>query len=290
MAIRAPADHEKRPRRNCSEPWGCGVGCGGRGACSRRIVGWSMATTLATWLLDALNMALAMRGPKGVIHHSDQGSQSTSIEFGHRPRGRRAPLDGLRRRRLRQCHVRELLRHAGMRASRQAPVQDAGRGADRGVRFHRGLLQPAPPSFVDRVSLPIDYERLHAANPDAHQSAAVLAAVKDKPSGRPPSGAVLDRRCARRPHGMEEWLRRGPNKRMAPKRRAKCRQTRYPDPKSSTLHETGASPNVAKLPGLLRREKAAGVYKGQSRPPVCLDADTFLAQHPKAHGFVLRRP
>ena len=46
---------------------------------------------------------------------------------------------------------------------------------------------------------PIDYER-HAANPDAHQHAAVLAAVKDKPSGRPPSGAILDRRCARRPH------------------------------------------------------------------------------------------
>jgi hypothetical protein len=31
---------------------------------------------------------------------------------------------------------------------------------------------------------PIDYERLHAANPDAHQSAAVLAAVKGKPSRR----------------------------------------------------------------------------------------------------------
>jgi putative transposase len=56
-------------------------------ACSRRIVGWSMATTLATQLvLDALNMALAMRRPKGVIHHSDQGSQYTSIEFGHRCR------------------------------------------------------------------------------------------------------------------------------------------------------------------------------------------------------------
>jgi putative transposase len=41
-------------------------------AFSRRIVGWSMATTLATPLvLDALNMALAMRRPKGVIHHSD---------------------------------------------------------------------------------------------------------------------------------------------------------------------------------------------------------------------------
>ena len=45
-------------------------------AYSRRIVGWSMATTLATRLvLDALNMALAVRRPKGVIHHSDQGSQ-----------------------------------------------------------------------------------------------------------------------------------------------------------------------------------------------------------------------
>ena len=45
-------------------------------AFSRRIVGWSMATTLATRLvLDALNMALMTRRPKGVIHHSDQGSQ-----------------------------------------------------------------------------------------------------------------------------------------------------------------------------------------------------------------------
>jgi hypothetical protein len=26
--------------------------------------------------------------------------------------------------------------------------------------------------------------------------------------------------------------------------RAKCRQTRYPDPKLSTVHETGASPNI----------------------------------------------
>src|ERR1700761_8656984 len=39
-------------------------------ACSRRIVGWSMATTLAARLvLDALNMAIATRRPSGVIHH-----------------------------------------------------------------------------------------------------------------------------------------------------------------------------------------------------------------------------
>jgi transposase, IS30 family len=45
-------------------------------AFSRRVVGWSMAATLATQLvLDALNMALVTRRPKDVIHHSDQGSQ-----------------------------------------------------------------------------------------------------------------------------------------------------------------------------------------------------------------------
>ena len=41
---------------------------------SRRIVGWSMSLTLhADVVLAALNMALAVRKPKGVIHHSDQG-------------------------------------------------------------------------------------------------------------------------------------------------------------------------------------------------------------------------
>jgi putative transposase len=37
-------------------------------------------------VLDALDMALATRRPNGVIHHSDQGSQYTSIEFGQRCR------------------------------------------------------------------------------------------------------------------------------------------------------------------------------------------------------------
>jgi putative transposase len=52
---------------------------------SRRVVGWSMQTHLRTELvLGALNMALARRGAKGVIHHSDQGCQYTSIAFGKR--------------------------------------------------------------------------------------------------------------------------------------------------------------------------------------------------------------
>jgi putative transposase len=56
-------------------------------AWSRRVVGWSMATHLRTELvLDALEMALAQRRPTEVIHHSDQGSQYTSIAFGQRCR------------------------------------------------------------------------------------------------------------------------------------------------------------------------------------------------------------
>ena len=56
-------------------------------AWSRRVVGWSMANYLRTELvLDALDMAIRQRYPLGVIHHSDQGSQYTSLEFGRRCR------------------------------------------------------------------------------------------------------------------------------------------------------------------------------------------------------------
>jgi putative transposase len=56
-------------------------------AWSRRVVGWAMATHLRTELvLDALNMALWRRRPAEVIHHSDQGTQYTSIAFGARCR------------------------------------------------------------------------------------------------------------------------------------------------------------------------------------------------------------
>ena len=52
---------------------------------SRRIVGWCMRPHLRTELiLEALNMAVDQRRPQGVIHHSDQGSQYTSVAFGTR--------------------------------------------------------------------------------------------------------------------------------------------------------------------------------------------------------------
>lgn len=54
---------------------------------SRRVVGWSMGERMtADLLLSALNMALTQRKPQDVIHHSDQGSQYTSLAFGERCR------------------------------------------------------------------------------------------------------------------------------------------------------------------------------------------------------------
>ena len=54
---------------------------------SRRVVGWSMANHLRSELVtEALDMALGQRRPDQVIHHSDQGSQYTSVIFGKRCR------------------------------------------------------------------------------------------------------------------------------------------------------------------------------------------------------------
>ena len=57
-------------------------------AWSRRIVGWAIAPRMPADLVgDALAMAISSRQPKGpVIHHSDQGSQYTSLAFGKRCR------------------------------------------------------------------------------------------------------------------------------------------------------------------------------------------------------------
>jgi putative transposase len=55
---------------------------------SRRIVGWAMADHLrAELVVDALEMAVARRRPDaGLVHHSDQGSQYTSLVFTRRCR------------------------------------------------------------------------------------------------------------------------------------------------------------------------------------------------------------
>jgi putative transposase len=51
---------------------------------SRKIVGWSMRNDLkADLVVDALAMAVARRKPaRGLVHHSDRGSQYSSLVFG----------------------------------------------------------------------------------------------------------------------------------------------------------------------------------------------------------------
>lgn len=182
-------------------------------AFSRRIVGWSMATTLHMQVvLDALNMALWQRRPSGVIHHSDHGSQYTSIEFGKRCRqaGVRPSMGSVGDAydnamaesffATLECELLDRYRFKTQAEARMAVFE-----------FIEGFYNPRRRHSSIRYLSPIDYERRHADNPDAHQPAVVLAAVKDKPSGRPPNGAVLDRHCARRPHH-----RAGRDGRMAP--------------------------------------------------------------------------
>jgi putative transposase len=185
-------------------------------ACSRRIVGWSMATTLATQLvLDALNMALVTRRPREVIHHSDQGSQYTSIEFGHRCReaGVRPSMgsvgdayDNA------MCESFFATLECELLASHRFKTQTEAQSTV--FEFIEGFYNPRRRHSSIGYLSPIDYERRHQAavgDPDAHKPAVVLAPVKDKPFGRPQDGAVLDRHGARRPHN-----RAGRDGRMAP--------------------------------------------------------------------------
>ena len=52
---------------------------------SRRVVGWKIGDEMTAQLvIDALNRAGTQRKPTTVIHHSDQGSQYTSLAFGNR--------------------------------------------------------------------------------------------------------------------------------------------------------------------------------------------------------------
>jgi len=149
-------------------------------ACSRRIVGWSMATSLGTRLvLEALNMALAMRRPKGVIHHSDQGSQYTSIEFGHRCRaaGVRPSMgsvgdayDNA------MCESFFATLECELLDRRRFKTQAEARLAV--FSFIEGFYNPRRRHSSIGYLSPIEYERRLATNPDAHQSAVVLAAVK----------------------------------------------------------------------------------------------------------------
>src|SRR5262245_41436744 len=65
-----------------------------------------------------------------------------------------------------------------MRAPRPVSVQDAGRGADCALRFHRALSTIRVVVIRRSAISQVDYERSDALDPDTRQPAVVLAAVK----------------------------------------------------------------------------------------------------------------
>lgn len=177
-------------------------------AFSRRIVGWSMATTLHTQLvLDALDMALWQRRPSGVIHHSDHGSQYTAIAFGKRCReaGVRPSMGSVGDAydnamaesffATLECELIDRRRFKTQAEARMAVFE-----------FIEGFYNPRRRHSSLGYLSPIDFERRHdrtPTDPGTHHRAAGLGAVKVRP-GHGRAGidagetANLDRPSARR--------------------------------------------------------------------------------------------
>ena len=178
-------------------------------AFSRRIVGWSMASTLHRQVvLDALDMALWQRRPSGVIHHSDQGSQYTSIEFGKRCReaGVRPSMGSVGDAydnamaesffATLECELLDRRRFKTQAEARMA-VFEFIEGFYNPRRRHSSLGYLSPVKFECQFTAT-------APRPGAHEHAVVLAPVKERPGDvvvrRTASAtAVLDRRSTRQP-------------------------------------------------------------------------------------------
>jgi putative transposase len=188
-------------------------------AFSRRIVGWSMATTLHTQVvLDALDMALWQRRPSGVIHHSDQGSQYTSIEFGKRCReaGVRPSMgsvgdayDNAMAESFFATLECELLDRRRFKTQAEARIAV--------FEFIESFYNPRRRHSSLGYLSPIKFERQFAdmtLEPGVHEPAGVLAPVKERPENlaarRTASvPAVLDSRSTRRP-----WQHAGRDEKM----------------------------------------------------------------------------
>src|SRR4029453_14422528 len=124
-------------------------------AYSRAVVGWAMSRTLDTKLaMDALNMAIAHRGPP-VTLHSDQGP--TYPTGSYRDLVNRY---GIRQSMSRkgdcwdQCADGELLPYAQDRIGHALRLQDTRRCAGQLVRLHGSVLQPAATAFIDPLRGP----------------------------------------------------------------------------------------------------------------------------------------
>ena len=102
-------------------------------------VGRAMGGDLRAQLMrDALNMALGQRRPREVVHHSDRGSQYTSLAFGARCNGSGRPWALWTQRSTTpgsgRCARASWPR--SMQTLRAAEVRDEGRGPHARLRLH----------------------------------------------------------------------------------------------------------------------------------------------------------
>jgi transposase InsO family protein len=123
-------------------------------AFSRRVVGWQLAAHMRTTLvLDALKMALHQRRPGAdvaLVHHSDRGSQYTSIDYSQTLADHQVLQSGwLGRRRLRQRDGRVVRRLVQGRADQGPRLADALATRARRRRIPR-VVQQRPPARVAR--------------------------------------------------------------------------------------------------------------------------------------------
>jgi putative transposase len=149
-------------------------------AWSRRVVGWAMESHLKTdWCSRRSRWRSSQRRPTNVIHHSDQGTQYTSIAFGLRCKASRsAALDGHRSATAYdnamcesffatlEC---ELLDRERFRTQAEATMKI--------FDFIEGWYNPAPAAFGDRLQA-----RRHSSS-------------DPPPRGRVSAGAELSTRC-----------------------------------------------------------------------------------------------
>jgi len=212
-------------------------------AFSRKIVGWAMENHLRTELvLAALDMALFQRRPAQVIHHSDQGSQYTSIAFGMRCReaGVRPSMGSVG-----DCYDNamcesffatlecELLERRSFRTQIEARMAV--------FDFIEGWYNPHRRHSALDYRSPCEYERHHRAEPDqiARSSTAVRTAwpPKDAVAGAVHGIAVSDPKSTGFSSPASNRAKAGAEKLLTDQ----CKEVTISDPKpsSSPSTETG---------------------------------------------------
>ncbi len=169
-------------------------------AWSRPVVGWAMAAHLRTELvLDALNMAIWQRRPHGVVHHSDQGSQYTSVAFGARCKeaGVR-PSTGSVGDAYDNALCESFFADPGVRVAGPQRLSQPRRSAHGDLRVRRRVLQSATAAFC--VGLPVADRLRGQPRGGGIMSTGTSAIRAIHGAGRGHSVPIRDLRADRRPN------------------------------------------------------------------------------------------